>query len=59
MEETILEAESELERAAEHLADPEVASDAETAHRAYLAHEEAKEKVAEFYRRWAELEDKA
>ncbi len=59
MEETILEAEAELEKAAEFLADPQVASDAETAHRAYLAHQEAKKRVAELYRRWAELEDKA
>ena len=59
MEETILEAESDLERAAAHLADPQVASDADAAHRAFLDHEQAREKVAELYRRWAELEDKA
>jgi ATP-binding cassette subfamily F protein uup len=59
MEENILEAEAELETAAEHLADPKVASDADAAHRAFLAHEKAKEKVAMLYRRWAELEDKA
>jgi ATP-binding cassette subfamily F protein uup len=59
MEENILEAEAGLEAAAAHLADPQVASDAEAAHQAFLAHDTAKEKVAELYRRWAELEDKA
>ena len=59
MEETILDAEAELETAAERLADPQVASDADAAHRAFLAHEKARERVAELYRRWAELEDKA
>ncbi len=59
MEETILEAEAELETAVEHLADPQVASDADAAHRAFLAQERARERVAELYRRWAELEDKA
>ncbi len=59
MEETILEAEAELETAVEHLADPQVASDADAAHRAFLAQEKARERVAELYRRWAELEDKA
>jgi ATP-binding cassette subfamily F protein uup len=59
MEAAILEAESELERAAERLADPRVASDAEAAHDAFLAHERARDRVAELYRRWAELEDKA
>jgi ATP-binding cassette subfamily F protein uup len=58
MEETILEAEAELEQAAEHLADPQVASDAEEAHRAFVDHEKARARVAELYRRWAELEDK-
>ncbi len=59
MEETILEAEAELGAAAEHLADPQVASDADAAHHAFLAHEESKERVAGLYRRWAELEEKA
>jgi len=59
MEETILEAEAELETAAEHLEDPQVASDPDAAHRAFLAEEKARERVAELYRRWAELEDKA
>jgi ATP-binding cassette subfamily F protein uup len=59
MEQTILEAEAELEAAASHLADPKVASGAEAAHRAFLAHEGAREKVADLYRRWAELEEKA
>ena len=58
MEETILEAETELEAAAERLEDPRVASDAEAAHEAFVTHEAAKERVAELYRRWAELEDK-
>jgi len=58
MEETILEAEAELEAAATHLADPQVASDADAAHQAFLAHEQAKERVAELYRYWAELEAK-
>jgi len=59
MEETILEAEAELEAAAERLADPQVASDADAAHEVFLAHEKARDRVAELYRRWAELEDKA
>jgi len=59
MEETIVEAEAELEAAAEHLNDPQVASDADAAHRAFLAHEKAQERVNELYLRWAELEDKA
>jgi len=59
MEETILEAEAELETAAEHLEDPQVASDPDAAHRAFLAEEKARERVAELYRRWAELEDRA
>ncbi len=59
MEETILEAEAELETAAERLADPRVVSDADAAHDAFLAHEEVRQRVAELYRRWAELEDKA
>ena len=59
MEETIIEAETELETAAKHLADPQVASDADAAHRAFLAHEKARERVAELYLRWAELENKA
>ncbi len=59
MEETILNSEAELEAAVERLADPQVASDPDEAHRAFLVHENAKEKVAELYRRWAELEDKA
>ncbi|MEX1311256.1 MAG: ABC-F family ATP-binding cassette domain-containing protein [Candidatus Sulfomarinibacteraceae bacterium] len=58
MEETILEAETELEAAAERLADPGVASDAEAAHEAFVTHEAAKARVADLYRRWAELEDK-
>jgi len=59
MEETILTAEAELETAAEHLADPNVASDPDAAHGAFLTHEKARARVAELYRRWAELEDKA
>jgi len=59
MEENILEAEVELETAEERLADPQVASDADAAHRAFLTHEKEKERVAELYRRWAELEDRA
>ena len=59
MEETILEAEAELEAAAGRLADPNVASDPEEAHRAFLVHENTKERTAQLYRRWAELEDKA
>jgi ATP-binding cassette subfamily F protein uup len=58
MEETILEAETELEAAADRLADPGVASDAEAAHEAFVTHEAAKTRVADLYRRWAELEDK-
>ena len=59
MEETIIEAEAVLDTAAERLADPGVASDADAAHEAFVAHEEARERVAELYRRWAELEEKA
>jgi ATP-binding cassette subfamily F protein uup len=58
MEATILAAEAELEAAQARLADPAVASDAEAAHEAFLAHEQAKAKVADLYRRWAELEEK-
>jgi len=58
MEETILDAEAELETVEERLADPQVASDADAAQRAFLAQEKARERVAELYRRWAELEDK-
>jgi ATP-binding cassette subfamily F protein uup len=58
MEETIIEAETELAAAAEKLADPAVASDAGAAHEAFASHEAAKKQVAELYRRWAELEDK-
>lgn len=59
MENTILEAEAELERPAKDLADPRVAFDAEAVHDAFLAHEKGRNRVAEPYRRWAELEDKA
>jgi ATP-binding cassette subfamily F protein uup len=58
MEETILAAEGELAAAQARLADPAVASDAEAAHEAFLAHEQAKAKVSGLYRRWAELEEK-
>ena len=58
MEAAILAAEAELEEAAARLQDPQVASDADAAHRAFLAHEQARDRVAELYRRWAELEDK-
>ena len=51
MEETILEAETELEAAADRLADPAVASDADAAQKAFVTHKAAKEGVAE-------LEDK-
>jgi ATP-binding cassette subfamily F protein uup len=59
MEETILQAEAELEKAAEHLADPQVASDADAAHRAFVVHEEAKKTVEGLYQRWAELEERS
>ena len=58
MEMNILEAEAELEKAEEHLADPQVASDADAAHLAFLETEKAREKVANLYHRWAELEEK-
>ncbi|MCW8985328.1 MAG: ATP-binding cassette domain-containing protein, partial [Thermoanaerobaculales bacterium] len=58
MEADILKAEAELETAEEHLADPQVASDADAAHRAFLETESAREKVASLYLRWAELEEK-
>jgi ATP-binding cassette subfamily F protein uup len=57
MEETILEAENELEAAAAKLEDPRVASDAEAAHEAFVVHEAAKDRVTRLYHRWAELED--
>jgi ATP-binding cassette subfamily F protein uup len=56
MEKNILEAEAELEKAEGQLADPQVASDAEAAHRAFLEVEKAREKVADLYHRWAELD---
>ena len=59
MEASILEAEAELETAEEHLAEPQVASDADAAHRAFLETEKAREKVASLYLRWAELEEKS
>jgi ATP-binding cassette subfamily F protein uup len=59
MEKNILEAEAELATAEDHLADPKVASDADAAHRAFLDTEKAREKVANLYLRWAELEEKA
>jgi ATP-binding cassette subfamily F protein uup len=59
METKILEAEAELETAEERLADPQVASDGDAAHRAFLEAEKAREKVADLYRRWAELEEKS
>lgn len=58
MDETILTAEAELEAAAERLADPAVGSDPGAANEAFIAHEKAKNRVAELYRRWAELEEK-
>ena len=59
MEKNILEAEAELASAEDHLADPQVASNADAAHRAFLETERARERVANLYRRWAELEEKA
>ena len=59
MEANILEAEAELKAAEKHLADPDVASDADAAHRAFLDTERARECVANLYLRWAELEEKA
>jgi ATP-binding cassette subfamily F protein uup len=59
MEENILEAEATLETAEDRLADPQVASDADAAHRAFLEAEKARERVANLYLRWAELEEKA
>jgi ATP-binding cassette subfamily F protein uup len=58
MEEAILAAEADLEAAQEMLSDPTVASHAERAHEAFLAHQRAQERVDELYRRWAELEEK-
>jgi len=58
MEAAILAAEAELEAAAALLADPAVASDAERAHAAFVAHEEARRRVDHLYQRWAALEDK-
>jgi len=58
IEESILAAESELETARERLEDPDVASDAELAQRAFEEHVHARERVDALYRRWAELESK-
>ena len=56
MEETILAAETELEAAAERLADPAVATDPDAANEAFETHRRAKERVEVLYERWAELE---
>jgi ATP-binding cassette subfamily F protein uup len=58
MEETILSAEAELATAREQLEDPTVASNAERAHRAFVACQEAQEKVDSLYQRWSLLEEK-
>jgi ATP-binding cassette subfamily F protein uup len=58
IEESILEAEAELAAASERLQDPTVASDAERAHEAFLAHRQAQERVDALYQRWSELEEK-
>jgi ATP-binding cassette subfamily F protein uup len=58
IQDEILEAEAMLEAAAARLEDPAVASDAEAAHEAFLAHQEASGRVDALYERWAELEEK-
>jgi ATP-binding cassette subfamily F protein uup len=58
MEATILSAEAELDRAQQQLDDPAVASDAERAHTAFLACQEARDRVDSLYRRWSYLEEK-
>ncbi len=59
MEQTILDAEAELDAATTHLDDPAIASDAGAAHKAFQDQESARGRVEELYRRWAELEEKA
>ena len=58
MEEAISEAEARLTAARVHLEDPDVASDAERAHRAYLAVQQAQATIDALYERWAHLEEK-
>jgi ATP-binding cassette subfamily F protein uup len=58
MEATILAAEAELETAQQQLEDPAVASDAERAHKAFLACQEAQKRVDTLYQRWSFLEEK-
>ncbi len=59
MEQTILDAETELEAATARLEDPAIASDAAAAHQAFQNHESARARVEALYARWAELEEKA
>jgi ATP-binding cassette subfamily F protein uup len=59
IEETIISAEKELAAAAQLLDDPAVASNAERAHEAFLAHQKARERVDALYQRWSYLESRA
>jgi len=59
METAILDAETELEAATERLNNPQIASDAEQAHRVFEEHREAQQRIDDLYSRWAELEEKA
>jgi len=58
MEEAISQAESELDAARKQLEAPDVVSDAERAHRAYLAVQHTQERIDALYERWAHLEEK-
>ncbi|MCP4898004.1 MAG: ABC-F family ATP-binding cassette domain-containing protein [bacterium] len=58
IEQAILDAEAELEEASAALEAPAVASDADRAQSAFLAHQSAKEKVDGLYLRWTMLEEK-
>ena len=58
IESAISFAEQEVEALAVRLEDPEVASDAEKAHQAFEAHQEAQKKLDLLFDRWAELEEK-
>ncbi|MGA7616201.1 MAG: ABC-F family ATP-binding cassette domain-containing protein [Thermoanaerobaculia bacterium] len=58
MEETLLGAETRLERARAAVNDPAVATDAEELSRRFAALRDAEAEVSRLYERWAELEEK-
>lgn len=59
MEETILEAEAEVERLEAETSDPELAADHQRATAVYARLSEAQERVRTLYARWAELDELA